>query len=179
MLLLVLTNLTAYIHSLGQQVHQLVVNLINLLTHLCDTFRCDIFVADDQQRQDIVEHLWCHLLTGIAPRLIRIAMTLHNQTVESQVHRLLTEWSNELASSSDMRRIADDRQIGYSTVQFDRYLPHRSITVYLIIERGESSMDGSQSFDARLVQSLHRSYPQFEVRVHWVFDEHRDVDTSQ
>ncbi len=48
MFLLVLAYLAAHTHTLGQELHQLVVNLVNLLTHLLDALRRDMFVADNQ-----------------------------------------------------------------------------------------------------------------------------------
>ena len=38
MLLLVSTNLTAYTHTLSQEIHQLIVEFINLTTQLMQTF---------------------------------------------------------------------------------------------------------------------------------------------
>ena len=115
MLLLVLTNLTAHTHALSQQIHQLVVQLVNLLTQLGDTLGSGLLIADYQQAQDVVEYIRCYLLLGIAPSLIRIAVALHNQTVETKVHSLLTQRCYQLTTSTDMRGVADDRQLRNTT----------------------------------------------------------------
>ena len=60
-------------------------------------------------------------------------MTLNNQSVETQVHSLLAQWSYQLATTSNVTWVADDRQLGDTTTQLDRNLPHGSITVYLLL----------------------------------------------
>ena len=110
-LLLVLTNLTAHTHALCQQLHQLVVKLVNLLTQLGDTLGSGLLVADNQQAQNVVKYIWCYLLLGIAPSLVRIAVALHNQTVETKVHSLLAQRCNQLAATTNVTWVADDRQL--------------------------------------------------------------------
>ncbi len=87
--LLVLTNLTADAHALRQQVHELVVEFVDLVAQLLDALGGNAFVADDEQRENIVEHVGRDLLTGIAPRIVGGAVGLHEESVEAQVHGLL------------------------------------------------------------------------------------------
>ena len=89
-LLLVLTNLAANSHALCQQVHQLVVKLVNLFTQLCYTLGSGLLVADYQQTQNIVKHIGCNLLLSITPSLVWVAMAFNNQSVKAKVHSLLT-----------------------------------------------------------------------------------------
>ena len=89
-LLLVLTNLTANSHALSQQVHQLVVKLVNLFTQLCYTLSSGLLIADYQQTQNIVKHIGCNLLLSITPSLVWVAMAFNNQSVKAKVHSLLT-----------------------------------------------------------------------------------------
>ena len=179
MLLLVLTDLAAHLHTLGKQVHQLVVELIDLLTQLGDALRLRVLIADDEQREDVVEHIGRHLLLGVAPGLIGIAVALDDQTVEAEVHRLLTERRNEFATAADMRGIADDRQLGDATAQLDGNLPHRGVAVDLLLVAGEAAMDGPQTLDASLIDALKGTNPQFKVRVDGVLHEHGHIGTFQ
>ena len=108
--------LTAYSHSLGQEFHQLVVQFVNLLTQCGDAFRRSVLITDDEQRENIVQDIRCHLLLGITPCLVGIAVALNYQTVETQVHSLLAKWSYQLSPTSHMRGVAEDRQLWNATM---------------------------------------------------------------
>ena len=47
--LLILTNLTTYLHATGQHIHDLIVEFVNLLTQLCNAFCRGVLVADNEQ----------------------------------------------------------------------------------------------------------------------------------
>ena len=102
MLFLVLTYLTTHAHTLGEEVHQLVVEIVNLVTELCDAFSGLCLAAYHEEREDIVEHVWCNLLFGVAPCAVGIAMALNDKAVETEVHCLLTQWCNEFTASADV-----------------------------------------------------------------------------
>ena len=138
-----------------------------------------MLVADNQQREDVVENIGGNLLLGIAPRLVRIAVTLNNQAIETKVHSLLTQRSNQFTTSTNVGGVADDGQFRNATMQLDGNLPHRSIAVYLLLEAGETTMDGTQALDTSLVQALHSTNPELEIRIDRVLYEHRDVNTLQ
>lgn len=93
-----------------------------------------MLIADDEQRQYVVEYVWGHLLLCIAPGLVGVAMALDNQSVETKVHCLLTEWRNEIAASADMTWVAYYWQVGYSPVQLYWNLPHRQVAVNLLVD---------------------------------------------
>ena len=76
MLFLVLSYLTAHAHALCEDVHHLVVELVDLLAQLADALGGDGVVAYDEEREDIVEHIGCHLLLGVAPCLVGVAVAL-------------------------------------------------------------------------------------------------------
>ena len=160
MLFLVMTDLTTHTHSLGQQFHQVVVELIDLFTQLTDSLGGSLLIADDQQTEDEVEHVRCHLLLGITPCLVRLAMTLHDQSVEAKVHGLLAQRCNQFAASADMTRVADDGQFRDAAAQLDGNLPHRHVTVDLLVVGREAAVDGTQSFNTCLVDTLQRTDPQ-------------------
>ena len=132
-LLLILTDFTAYAHTLGEKIHQLVVELVNLMTELSDALGGSCLTAHYKQRENIVEHIGGNLLLGIAPCTIGIAVALNDKSVETEVHSLLAKRCYEFATTSNVRRVADDGQIGYATMQFDRNLPHRHVAVYLLV----------------------------------------------
>ncbi len=106
-------------------------------------------------------------------------MALYYQAVKAQVHRLLAKRSNELSPTPDMAGVTNHRQLGDATMQLNGNLPHRRIAVYLVVERRETTMDGSQTLDASLIKALHSTNPQFEVRVDRVLHEYGHVDTLQ
>ena len=132
-LLLILTDFTAYSHTLGEKIHELVVDFVNLMTELGDALCGSGLTAHYEQREDIVEHVGSNLLLGVAPCAIGIAVALNDKSVETEIHCLLTDRRHEFASSTNVRWVADDRQIGYAAMQFDRNLPHRHVAVYLLV----------------------------------------------
>ena len=74
-----------------------------------------------------------------------------------------------------MARVADDWQLWYAAVQLNRNLPHREIAVNLLVEAGESAVDGTEFLDACLVDALQGTDPELEVWVYRVLNEHRHV----
>ena len=106
---LIQSYFTADAHAFAEYFDEAVVNFIDLLAECCDVFRCLCFFAYDEDREDEVENVWCDLLTGIAPCLVGIAVTLHDEAVHAEVHGLLAERRNEVTSSSDMAWVVDDR----------------------------------------------------------------------
>ena len=56
-LTLVLANLAAHAHTLSQQFHELVVEFVDLLTQLVDALGCGVLVANDKERENVVEHV--------------------------------------------------------------------------------------------------------------------------
>ena len=179
MLFLILTNLTAHTHTLSKEVHQLVIQFVNLLAQLLDALCRSVLITDNEQREDIVEHIWCHLLRGVTPCLVRVAVALYNQTIEAQVHSLLTQRCNQLTTSTDMTGVADDWQLRNTTMQLDRNLPHRHVTIDFLVVGRETTVNGTQTLYASLIEALQRTNPQFQVWVHWVLHKHRDVNTLQ
>ena len=106
-------------------------------------------------------------------------MALHNQPVEAQVHGLLAERSYQVAASTDVTRVADDGQFRYAAVQFDRNLPHGQVAVNLLVEARKATMDGTQPFDAGLVDALQGPNPQLQVGIHGVLHQHGHVHAPQ
>ena len=98
--LLVLPDFAAYAHTLGEKIHQLVVEIVNLVEQLGDAFRGNGLVADDEQVEYVVKHVGCYLLLGVAPCFVRIAVALHDEPVEAEVHGLLAEWGDEFTTAS-------------------------------------------------------------------------------
>ena len=64
-------------------------------------------------------------------------------------------------------------------MQFDGDVPHGSVAVDFLVDAGESAVDGSQACDARSVDALQSTDPEFDVGIHRVFDQNRDVHTFQ
>src|SRR5574344_1127907 len=129
--------------------------------------------------EDIIEHIRRYLLFGITPRLVRIAVALYDESVKTEVHRLLTKRSDQFSLTAYMTRVADDGQVRDSTTQLNRNLPHRQVAVDLLVITGESAGKGSHSFDTRLIDTFHTSEPEVQVVVDGILDQDRDVDTFQ
>ena len=178
-LLLVLPYLAADTHTLGEQFHELVVKFINLLAQRSDALGGVGLAANNQQRKYIVEHIWCDLLLCVAPSLVGVAVALDEKAIETEVQRLLAERGYELAAATYVARVAYHGQVGYATVQLDRYLPHGQVAVNLLVVAGESAVNGGHALDAGLVDALHCAYPQLEVGVDRILDEHRYVDSPE
>ena len=70
----------------------MVVEVVNLLTQLLDTLCGDVLITDNQQREDVVEHIRRYLLLGITPSLVRIAVALDNQAIEAHIRKYPEEW---------------------------------------------------------------------------------------
>ena len=75
-----------------------------------------------------------------------------------------------------MARIAEDGQLRNAAAQLDRNVPLRQIAVYLFIVTAESAVNGSQTFQPRVVDSFQCSDPKFEIRVYGIFYEYGNVD---
>ena len=175
MLLLVGTNLAANAHTLSQEIHQLVVALVNLTAQLVQTLCRIMLIAHYEEAEDVIQHLWGNLLLGIAPCIVWAAVALNDESVEAQVHCLLAERSNQVATATDVARVADDWQLWYAAMQLDRNLPHRKVAVNLLVEAGESAVDGTELLDACLVDALQGANPELEVWAYRVLNEHRHV----
>ena len=106
-------------------------------------------------------------------------MALGNDTVESQVHGLLAERSYQFTFATDVRRVAEDRQFGDATTQFDRDVPLREVAVNLLVVRGETTMDGTETLQTGSVDALERTNPKFKIRIYRILDEDGDVHTLQ
>ena len=78
-----------------------------------------------------------------------------------------------------MARVVGDGQVGVATMQFDGNLPHGKVAVNLFVVAGETAVDGTQTLYACVVDALQRTYPQFQVRVHGILDQHRHIDTLE
>ena len=179
MFLFVLSDFAADAHPLGKDVHDGVVYLVNLLTQLADTFGGDGLITDYEQREDVVEHIGSHLLFSITPGPVGITMAFDDKTVGTQVHSLLAEGSDEVAASTDMRGVADDGQFGNTATEFDGNLPHGRVTIDGLVVTGETAVDGSEFLYAGTVQTQEGTDPKFQVGVHGVFHEYRNVHALQ
>ena len=82
-LLLVSTNLAANTHTLSQEIHQLVVALVNLTAQLVQTLCRIMLIAHYEEAEDIIQHLWGNLLLGIAPCFVWAAVALNDEAVET------------------------------------------------------------------------------------------------
>ena len=178
-LLLVSTNLTANTHTLSQEIHQLVVQLINLTTQLMQTFSRIMLITNHQETQDVIQNLRSNLLLSITPSIIRLAVTLHDQAIKTKVHCLLTKWSDQITTTTDMAWVTDDRQLWNAAMQLNRNLPHRKISINLFIKAGETTMDSTQLLDTSLIDTLESTDPQLQIRVYRVFHQYRYIHAFQ
>ena len=68
------TDFAADTHTLGEDFHQGIVTLVYLLAQFVQAFGGLVLLADDQQVEDVIQHIGRYLLGGIAPGTVRIAM---------------------------------------------------------------------------------------------------------
>ena len=78
-----------------------------------------------------------------------------------------------------MTGVIDDRQLWNTTMQFDRYLPHRHVTIDLLVVTGETTMNSRHALHPSLIQTLQCTNPQFQVWIDRILHEYRDVHTFQ
>ena len=64
-------------------------------------------------------------------------------------------------------------------MQLDRNVPLRKVSIEFLVVGAETSVDSAQTLDARVVDTLQSTDPQFEVRVDRVLHEDRHVHTLQ
>lgn len=112
MFLFVSADFSCHTHSLGQLLDKIVVTFVNLLTQFAEVLGALRFLADDEQVEDVVQHIRSDLLGGVAPGTVGVAVALYNQSVEAQVHSLLAERGNEFALSTYVAGVAEDGQVG-------------------------------------------------------------------
>ena len=93
-----------------------------------------VLIANDKQTENVVEHIGSNLLLGIAPRIVRTTVALDDKTIKTEIHSLLTQWCYQVATSTDVAWVADDRQLRNAAMQFDRNLPHRQVAIDLLVE---------------------------------------------
>ena len=60
-------------------------------------------------------------------------MALDDESVHAEIHSLLAEWCDEVASSTDVAWVVDDRKVWNTPAQLNRNLPHREVTVNLFV----------------------------------------------
>ena len=179
MLLLIQTYLTRDAHASGQKVNQIVVNLVNLLTQRCQRSRKVNGIAYNQHRQDIIQYIRRHLLRCVTPGLVRLAVALHDQSIHTDIHRLLAQRGNQVPPSADMAGVAQYRQPGHTTVQLDGNLPHRHVAVQLFLVARETTVNSTHTLDTSLVYALQGTDPQFQVGIDRILDQYRDIYAFQ
>ena len=106
-------------------------------------------------------------------------MALHNQPVEVQVHSLLAKRRHQLALAADVARVAEQRQVGITPAEFDGDVPLRQVAVYLLVVTAEAAVNGTDALQSRIVDAFQGTNPEFQVGVHRVLHQHRDVDSLQ
>ena len=178
-LFFVLADFATHAHTFRQEVHELVVELVDLVAKLRDALRGNGFIANHKQREDIVEHVGRHLLLGVAPCVVGRAVAFHDEAVEAQVHCLLRNRCNQLAPTANVARVGDDGQVRIPAAQLDGNLPHGGIAVNLVVVRRKTAMNGSEPLHAGGVQALEGSNPQLEVGIDGIFHENDNIVTLQ
>jgi hypothetical protein len=143
--LFVTSDFTADAHTFGEHLQNLVVAVVNLFTQFRQAFGGFGGVTDDEPVEDEVQYVGRNLLFGIAPCIVRVAVALNDKAVETEVHSLLAERSDEFTLSAYMTWVANHRQGRYAATQFYRNLPHGLVAVNFDFVRREAAVDGGQS----------------------------------
>ena len=178
-LALVLSDFAADAHALGQQFNERVVDFVNLVAQRIEALGRGRDVADDQLVEDEVEHVGCHLLLGVAPGTVGVAVALHDQAVEAQVHGLLAQRCHQFARTADVARVAEDGPAGNAAAQLDGDVPHGQVAVEPLLVGREAAVNHAQTGNAGLVDALQSANPQLQVRVHGVLYQHGHVVSLQ
>ena len=88
-------------------------------------------------------------------------MRFDDETIEPQIHSLLTEGSYKIAFAPNVTRVANDGEFGNATSQFYGNLPRRIVAIEFVVVTGKTTMNGAYALDACLVEALHSANPQF------------------
>ena len=179
MLFFVCTDFTCHTHPFGQLLNKIVVAFVYLLAQFAEVLGALCFLADDQQVEDVIQHIRGDLLGCIAPGTVRVAVALDNQSVETQIHSLLAEWSNQFALSTYVAGVTDNRKVGNSAAQLNGDMPLGQVTVELFVIAAKSAVDGTQAFQACIVETFQSSNPQLQVRIYRVLYQYRNIHTFQ
>ena len=126
---LVSTNFAADAHTLRQGFDERIVNFVDFVTHGVEALGRIGDFADNEFRKDEVKHVGRNLLGRVAPSFVRTAVALDNQTVEAQVHGLLTKRRNQFARTANVAGVAKDGQSRNAAAQFDGNMPHGQVAV--------------------------------------------------
>ena len=135
--------------------------IIDLLAQVGNLVHLLSFVANNEERENVMKHVGSDLLGSIAPSLVGGAMRFDDETIEAQIHGLLTEGSYKLAFASNVTRVANDGEFGNATSQFYGNLPRWVVAIEFVVVTGKTSMNGAYALDACLVEALHSTNPQF------------------
>ena len=92
-------------------------------------------------------------------------MRLDDETVESKVHGLLAERSDEVSFPADVAGVADDGQVGETPAQLDGNVPLRQVAVDAFVVGAEPAVYHADFADTGIVDALYCAYPQFEVGI--------------
>ena len=111
--------------------------------------------------------------------MVRVAVRFDDQSVEVQVHRLLTERCNQFAFTADMAGVANDGQVWHTATQLDSNMPEREVTIHLLVERTEPAMYRSDTVDTCSVKAFDGADPELQIGIDRVFNQHGDVNASQ
>ena len=177
--LLVLSDFATDSHSFGEQFDERVVNLVNLLAEGVEALGRFRDVADDEFVKDEVQHVGRHLLFGIAPCSVGVAVAFNDEAVKAEVHGLLAERSHQFACSADVARVADDGEVRTAATEFDGDVPHGQVAVDFLFVGGEAAVNHAEAGDAGLVDALQSANPEFKVGVHGVLDKDGDIDALE
>ena len=129
--LLYLTNLIAGTHTLAQQLEELRIYLINLLSADIQ-LACELRVFGGLGTpHHVVNHrdtiLWCHLLRCVAPRLIGADVALDDESVVAEIGSLLCYAVEQRSTAADVRWVAYHHHIGEATTHIEEQMPHRNV----------------------------------------------------
>ena len=173
------SDFAADAHALGENLDDVVVALVDLRTQLVEVLGGLFLLADNQEVEDVCQHVGGYLLCGVTPGAVGVAVALDDESVEAQVHCLLAEGGDEFAFAADVAGVAEDGQVGDASAQLDGDVPLRQVAVYLLVVGGEAAVDGCHAFHACIVEPFHASNPEFEVGVDGVLHEDGDVHSRE
>ena len=106
-------------------------------------------------------------------------MTLDDESVKTEVHGLLRDGLDEVATASDVRRVADDGQLGQTTTQLDGQMPLGDIAVDGFVGTRETAMNCSDATDASAIDTFDGANPKLDVRIDRILDQHGHILACQ
>ncbi len=131
MLLLEITDLFRNIHSLRDEIQQLVIDFVDFLTEILQNHLIciDFFLSEYQSVKCIFQAIGRNLLFCIRQCMIRVVMCLYHESQGAHVEGFLCHFLQQFTAAANMADISNYWHVGTQTQQLNRNLPKWRVSI--------------------------------------------------